>query len=91
MKPLGQLKRHFWLAKRMAKTTGVDLAEARDAEDLSHKDWALMVQKCRTCTDPERCARWLDNPERREGAETPLAFCENKTRFRDLKTAKAER
>lgn len=91
MKPLGQLKRHFWLAKRMAKTSGVDLAEARAEGDLSHKDWASMVQGCRACSDPERCARWLDNPERLEGAETPLAFCENKTRFQDLKTAKAER
>lgn len=91
MKPLGQLKRHFWLAKQMAKTTGVDLASAREAGDLEQKDWAAMVHRCRSCSDPGRCARWLEDPGREIGAEVPLAFCENKTRFEALKSVKVER
>ncbi|MCG7493734.1 DUF6455 family protein [Thalassobius sp. Cn5-15] len=86
MKPLGNLKRHFWLVKRMAKTTGVDLAAARDGGQLSQKDWAQMVSRCRTCSTPEACSRWLDSAALNGGAEVQPEYCENKDRLNSLKS-----
>ena len=59
MKPLGDKKRHFWLAQRMAKTTGADLVSAHKAGALPQSEWAQMVQNCRSCGWTEGCERWL--------------------------------
>ena len=42
-------KKHYWLAKRMAKTTGADLVAAYQAGELGQEEWAQMVHKCRGC------------------------------------------
>ncbi|MCG7573491.1 DUF6455 family protein [Phaeobacter sp. CNT1-3] len=85
MKPLGSLKRHFWLAKRMAKTTGVDLEQARADGALSQRDWAGMVARCRSCTAPEACSNWLDKSALSGGAESQPTYCENRARLQSLK------
>lgn len=85
MKPLGSLKRHFWLVKRMAKTTGVDLAQARAEGTLTQKEWAGMVGRCRTCSAPGACAKWLDMAALEGGAEVQPAYCENRDRLQSLK------
>ena len=81
MKPLGDHKKHYWLSKRMAKTTGADLVAAYQAGELGQEEWAQMVHKCRGCDWAEGCARWL--------RKTPTATdvpstCVNCGRFTDL-------
>lgn len=87
MKPLGRFKRHFWLAKRMAKATGTDLANAREAGQLRQPEWAAMVTRCRSCSEPERCTRWLAAAEQSgRRAEAP-SFCLNGDRFSEVRRA----
>lgn len=78
MKPLGSLKQHYWLAKRMAQAGDVDLVEARARGDLDQAAWARMVQTCRGCEDPEKCRRWLDSHA--DAGEVP-DLCANHDRF----------
>ena len=61
MKPLGKTKHHYWLAQRMAKVTGTDLAAAQRNGDLDQDQWANMVRACRKCDWSEGCERWLDS------------------------------
>ncbi len=60
--PLGPQKRHYWLALRMAKATGTDLAEALAKGGLTQSDWAGIVTRCRACQWTEGCRRWLQQP-----------------------------
>jgi hypothetical protein len=64
MKPLGDTMHHVELVRRMARVAGVDLVEAYDRGDLSHSDWAQIVQSCRKCAIAGRCVRWLECKER---------------------------
>ena len=87
MKPLGDRKRHYWLAQRMAKTTETDLVGAHAAGDLSQEKWAEMVESCRGCDWIEGCERWLAKPE--NAGEVP-GSCPNCGTFLELKQAAAE-
>ena len=43
---LGDRIKHYWLAQRMAKRTGVDLNAAATSGDLSQDDWSNVVTRC---------------------------------------------
>lgn len=88
MKPLGDRNRHYWLAQRMAKTTGADLVKAHQAGALSQEEWAQMVQNCRACDWTEGCARWL---QRTVKADTVPDTCANCGRFSEMQTQTGER
>lgn len=87
-RPLGDTVTHYWLALRMAKAAGVDLAAEMQAGRLSQADWAELVQSCRGC-DWERdgggCGRWLALQIPGE-AEVPQA-CVNQPTFGRLSAA----
>lgn len=88
VRPMWSLSRHYWLAKRMAKATGVDLAAAMDVAALTQSDWADMVRRCRGCAWREGCERWLDTCEK---GERPVpGGCENREKFQRLKTVLEE-
>lgn len=87
MKPLGDRKRHYWLAQRMAKTTGTDLAGVHAAGALSQERWAEMVEACRGCDWTEGCERWL---AKTDGASEVPASCPNCGAFLELKQAEVE-
>ncbi|SLN43452.1 hypothetical protein PSA7680_02185 [Pseudoruegeria aquimaris] len=82
MKPLGEERRHYWLAKRMADAAQADVVGAFSEGRLSSQEWAGLVTRCRGCTWVEGCARWLeeDHPE----AIAPAA-CANARVFEALK------
>lgn len=81
MKPLGDRKQHYWLAKQMAKATGADIVGAHASGQLPQSDWANLVQTCRECDWSEGCQRWLrDHPR---ASDAPAA-CPNCGRFADL-------
>lgn len=83
MKRLGDSKRHYWLAKRMAKATGADIVGAHEAGELPQEVWAQMVRNCRGCDWTEGCARWLDN---NPSAQKVPKTCANCDRFAELQT-----
>ena len=87
MKPLGDRKRHYWLAQRMAKTSGTDLVSVYAAGDLSQKQWAGMVEACRGCDWIEACERWL---AKTEAADEVPSSCPNCGAFMELKEAEVE-
>lgn len=80
--PLWSLTRHYWLAQRMARATGVDLAGAMEKAELTQADWAAMVQRCRGCAWREGCARWLDTPT--DDLRDVPATCRNQIKFQSL-------
>lgn len=75
MRPLGDPKRHFWLAQRMARLHGLDLVQANARGDLDQDGWAGAVARCRECSWTEGCERFLD---RAEASETLPRGCENR-------------
>lgn len=88
MKPLGDRNRHYWLAQRMAKTTGADLVAAHKTGALPQQEWAQMVQNCRSCDWTEGCARWL---QQTASADTVPETCVNCGRFTELRSETGER
>ncbi|MGH1356181.1 MAG: DUF6455 family protein, partial [Thalassovita sp.] len=81
LKPLGDRKRHYWLAQRMAKTTGADLVSAFDQGALNQQEWAQMVRACRSCTWSDKCERWLQG---HESSSSIPESCANCARLADL-------
>ncbi|MEZ5716201.1 MAG: DUF6455 family protein [Paracoccaceae bacterium] len=86
MRPLGEMRTHYWLAQRMAGRHALDLSEAAARGDLDQETWAGVVQRCRGCGWTEGCERFLARgdlaPDPRESwPET----CPNRTLFASLK------
>ena len=82
MKPLGDERHHYWLALRMAKATGLDLAEEMAEGRITQADWAGVVTACRGCDWAGRCPDWLEaHPQ---VAAAPQQ-CVNAGRFAALK------
>ncbi|WP_309301306.1 DUF6455 family protein [Roseovarius sp. TE539] len=75
MKPLGNERRHYWLLKRMAQTTGADPVAARANGYLDCADWSRMVQRCRGCAWRDACDRWLAETTAAPAAPKP---CRNR-------------
>ncbi|NKX44209.1 DUF6455 family protein [Roseicyclus persicicus] len=73
--PLGDEKRHYWLAVTMAHRTGADMQQALEAGVISSGDWAGLVQACRGCGWTEGCDCWMARQE--DGAADPPAACPN--------------
>lgn len=84
MKPLGDTLRHYWLAQRMAKEAGLDLALAQDRGLLPQREWAAMVRKCRGCEWADGCTHWLETQQ--DGRALPDA-CANSRTFAALQSA----
>lgn len=82
-RPLGHETDHYWLVKRMAKATGVDLVRAVEEGVLSHADWAGIVTRCRGCTWAGGCGHWLDAPV--EDTRAIPGSCLNRNRLADLR------
>ena len=87
MKPLGSLKNHVLLVKRMALATDVDVTRSFADGHLSQGDWADLVQTCRGCQSAVRCGTWL--PDHASASCAPQG-CLNRARFEDLRRQQQE-
>lgn len=87
MKRLGDRTQHYWLAQRMAKTTGTDLVGAYDAGDLSQDQWAEIIEACRGCDWTEGCERWL---AKTESADDAPAGCPNCGAYLEIRQSAAK-
>jgi hypothetical protein len=76
VRPLGDEKRHYWLALGMAQAAGADLQRALDEGRISHADWAGVVTRCRGCGWTEGCDCWLSAQDPDVAASIPQA-CPN--------------
>ena len=77
MQTLGEIRPHMFRVLGMAKSRGVDLAAAKADGQITQADFANMVTTCRGCTDPEACARLME--QRRA-----VPFCPNADTFTRL-------
>jgi len=82
---LGEANAHFWLIQRMAKTSGLDLAQAMADGLLAQEEWARMVTRCRGCAWAAGCHEWLDVTD--QAAEVPPVPCLNRARMAEMKAA----
>jgi len=55
MKPLGDPNRHIQLVNGMAQALGADLTGAASNSEVSQKQYAGMVTRCRGCSKPDAC------------------------------------
>ncbi|MCU4655117.1 DUF6455 family protein [Roseibacterium sp. SDUM158016] len=88
VRPLGDEKRHYWLALGMAQAAGADLQRALDEGRITHGDWAEVVQRCRGCSWAEGCDCWLKAQE--TGAAAVPQACPNVTFFEAVLSGDAQ-
>lgn len=69
------LRKHASLVDRMADNLGVDLEEAVLRGEIAPDLLPDLVLRCTKCTDPEACARLLDDPKQLKAAPS---FCVNR-------------
>ncbi|KIT16418.1 DUF6455 family protein [Jannaschia aquimarina] len=79
---LGKTRPHLELVRTMARATGADLQAAFDDGRLSAEAWADTIQRCRGCSDPKGCRKWLSRVE--WGAQTPPDMCRNAELMKEL-------
>jgi len=77
MDRLGDARRHFFLTLASARAHGVDLGEALREGLISRQDYADTITRCRSCSDPDTCAHWIDRLQSGDEAALPPAFCRN--------------
>lgn len=69
--PLGQIERHFWLTRSVARVLGVSLTEAMACGRLTEAGYAEMITRCRAGGCSLMCEAWLatqlDRPDRAPG------------------------
>lgn len=72
---LGDIEKHFWLTRSVARCIGVSLSEAMATGQLTPQGYAELVTRCRASGCSEKCAQWLAARQRR--ADTAPEFCAN--------------
>ncbi len=82
MHPLGDTRYHLRLISQMGKVTEAHLTEAFETGRITSRQWADMIDRCRACTAPAECERWLSAHPRAH--ETPQ-YCVNADILSDLK------
>ena len=81
VRPLGDEVTHYWLAKAMSRTVGLDLQAEIEAGRFSQEAWADTVRRCRTCDWAGACPSWMAE---HEGADHAPDACVNADRFNAL-------
>lgn len=72
---LGEIEKHFWLTRSVARCMGVSLSEAMAEGRLTAQAYSEMVTQCRAADCSEKCALWL---ARQQGqASAAPVFCAN--------------
>lgn len=81
---LGDIERHFWLTRSVAREIGVNLSEAMAENRLSPEEYTTMVTTCRAQSCHEACQRWLaaQTGDRPEGPPEYCAHTELLARLR---------
>ncbi|MEX0318643.1 MULTISPECIES: DUF6455 family protein [unclassified Ruegeria] len=81
--PLGEIERHFWLTRSVARCMDVSLTEAMAEGRLTEHDYAQLITRCRAAQCHGQCEHWLAAQQAR--ADTAPAFCANAEALNRLK------
>lgn len=80
---LGDIEKHFWLTRSVARCMGVSLTEAMAEQRLAPEDYATMVTRCRASHCSQHCEIWL-SAQQVMAASAP-EFCANADQLNALK------
>ena len=80
MDALSDVEEHFWLTRSVARTIGLNLAEAMAAGQLTPDGYTEMVARCRLARCAEACAQWLGQQAGGE-ADAPPPYCAHLAQF----------
>ncbi|MGV6805701.1 MAG: DUF6455 family protein [Ruegeria sp.] len=72
---LGEIEKHFWLTRSVARCAGISLSEAMAEGRLTEQGYCEMVTRCRAADCSEKCALWLSMQQAK--AEKAPGFCAN--------------
>lgn len=79
---LGEIEKHFWLTRSVARCMGVSLSEAMAEGRLAADDYANIITRCRASHCSEKCQLWLASQQSK--AKTAPDFCANAKLLNDL-------
>ncbi|WP_377190273.1 DUF6455 family protein [Ruegeria meonggei] len=80
---LGDVEKHFWLTRSVARCMHISLAEAMVEGRLSADKYAELVTRCRASRCSGRCMAWLS--ELQSEASAAPDFCANADLLNALK------
>lgn len=80
---LGEIERHFWLTRSVARCMGVSLSEAMVEGTLSEQGYAELITRCRASGCAQHCQLWL--AEQQQEAKAAPEFCANAGALNGLK------
>lgn len=72
---LGEVEKHFWLNRSVARCMNISLSEAMTEGRLTADRYAEMVTRCRASDCSGHCAIWLS--EQQSEARSAPEFCAN--------------
>ena len=81
---LGEVEKHFWLTRSVARCMNISLSEAMADGRLTPDRYAEMVTRCRAASCSGQCAIWLS--EQQAQAVAAPEFCANADQMNALKT-----
>ena len=73
--PLGDIEKHFWLTRSVARCMGLSLSEAMAEGRMSEQGYAELVTRCRAAHCQAACEHWLAAQQCR--AQAAPDFCAN--------------
>ena len=56
---LGELSRHFYMTRGVARVLGFNLSDGLRVGILTPERYGEMVTRCQTCQHADRCEAWL--------------------------------
>ncbi len=80
--PLGDVEKHFWLTRSVARCLNISLSDAMAEGKLSADRYAELVTRCRAANCSADCQIWLAAQQTR--ATKAPAFCANAKAFHEL-------
>ncbi|SMO64956.1 DUF6455 family protein [Ruegeria faecimaris] len=80
---LGDVEKHFWLTRSVARCLKISLTEAMSDGRLSPDEYAEMVTRCRASDCHEKCTKWL--AAQQSDPRSAPGFCVNSQVFNRLK------
>ena len=80
---LGDVERHFWLTRSVARCMNISFTEAMAEGRLSPDRYAELVTRCRAAQCSNQCALWL--AEQQSEADAAPEFCANADLLNTLK------
>lgn len=81
---LGDVEKHFWLTRSVARCMNVSLTEAMAEGRLSSNGYAEIVTRCRASGCSGQCELWLS--QQQSQANSAPEFCANAETLNALKT-----